>query len=138
MEELTAGGLEKVEAEDQGKVKENEDTSVISQSASFREETNVVGDLPDQQKKALEELKQLVREALDKREFTAPPPPLPKEEKKAPAAEEKPVEATAVEAVVAEEQQPAKAKEEEAVMVAERVEAAVIDEDGTKTVEAIK
>lgn len=47
----------------------------ITESASFKEETNVVGELPDPQKKAIEELKQLVRDALNKHEFTAPPPP---------------------------------------------------------------
>lgn len=57
----------------------------ITESASFKEETNVVGELPDPQKVALDELKQLVQEALNKHEFTAPPrpPPAPKEEKPA-------------------------------------------------------
>ncbi|XP_057973114.1 patellin-3-like [Malania oleifera] len=53
----------------------------IAQSVSFKEETNVVADLPDHQKKALGELKQLIQEALNKHEFTEPPPA--KEEEKA-------------------------------------------------------
>lgn len=68
----------------------------ISESASFKEETNVAGELPDPQKKALDEFKQLVQEALNKHNFTAPPPPplpAPKEEEKklesAPKEEEK-------------------------------------------------
>ena len=58
----------------------------ISQSVSFKEETNVVGDLPEAQKKALDELKKLVQEALNNHELTAPKP---EPEKKKPAAEKK-------------------------------------------------
>lgn len=65
----------------------------IAESASFKEETNVVGELPDPQKVALDELKQLVQEALNKHEFTAPPPPpaapAKEEEKPAETVEEK-------------------------------------------------
>ncbi|XP_043715087.1 patellin-1-like isoform X2 [Telopea speciosissima] len=65
----------------------------IDQAVTFQEESNVVSDLPDPEKKALEELKQLIQEALNKSEFTAPPPPPPaaKEEVK-PAEEEKKAE----------------------------------------------
>ncbi|KAG7965463.1 hypothetical protein I3843_08G002900 [Carya illinoinensis] len=61
----------------------------ITQSVSFKEETYVVEELPESQKKALEELKQLVQEALNKHELTAPPPPPPpaKEEEKKEEAE---------------------------------------------------
>ncbi|XP_071686527.1 patellin-3-like [Rutidosis leptorrhynchoides] len=65
-----------------------EEKEKISESASFKEESNVAGELPDPQKKALDELKALVQEALNKHEFTAPPPPA-KEEK--PAEEVAPV-----------------------------------------------
>ncbi|XP_059631959.1 patellin-3-like [Cornus florida] len=68
----------------------------IAESTSFKEETNVVGELPDSQKKALDELKHLIQEALNKHEFTAPPPSK-EEEKPAEAAppteEEKPTAA---------------------------------------------
>ncbi|KAK6940351.1 CRAL/TRIO, N-terminal domain [Dillenia turbinata] len=65
----------------------------IPQSVSFKEETNVVADLPEAQKKALEELKQLVQDALSKHEFTAPPPrPSKEEEKPAEPTETKPEE----------------------------------------------
>ncbi|XP_061362829.1 patellin-3-like [Gastrolobium bilobum] len=47
----------------------------IPQSVSFKEETNVVGDLPEAEKKALDELKHLIQEALNKHELTTPPPP---------------------------------------------------------------
>ncbi|XWS23411.1 hypothetical protein CRYUN_Cryun28dG0011900 [Craigia yunnanensis] len=84
------GELEAVEVE-KPKIEERE--SNITQSVSFKEETNIVGELPEPQKKALEELKQLIQETLNKHEFTAPPPPPPppppaKEEEK-PVAEEK-------------------------------------------------
>ncbi|XP_057457059.1 patellin-3 [Lotus japonicus] len=47
----------------------------ISQSVSFKEESNVVADLPEPQKKALDDLKQLIQDALNKHELSAPPPP---------------------------------------------------------------
>ncbi|KAG5224624.1 patellin [Salix suchowensis] len=68
--------LEKPKEETAGEVK-------ITQSVSFKEETNVVGELPEAQKKALDDLKQLIQEALNKHEFTTPPPPAKEEEKPA-------------------------------------------------------
>ncbi|XP_028768077.1 patellin-3-like [Neltuma alba] len=41
---------------------------------SFKEESNLVGDLSDSQRNALEELKKLVREALDTHQFTSSGP----------------------------------------------------------------
>ncbi|GMY29457.1 patellin-3-like [Fagus crenata] len=168
---------EKVEEE---KPKAEEEGN-ITQSVSFKEETYVVAELPEVQKKALEELKQLIQEALNKHDFTAPPPPPPptpkEEEKKPPVEEEEPktteeesaapkVEAESV--VEAKEEAPKVVEEskvveeedvvakvtpkvepaeeiaveapvevkEEVVAFAEVVE--TIDEDGAKTVEAIK
>ena len=169
---------EKVE-EDKPKAEEEGN---ITQSVSFKEETYVVAELPEVQKKALEELKQLIQEALNKHDFTAPPPPPPpptpkEEEKKPPVEEEEPktteeesaapkVEAESV--VEAKEEAPKVVEEskvveeedvvakvtpkvepaeeiaveapvevkEEVVAFAEVVE--TIDEDGAKTVEAIK
>ncbi|KAB2048798.1 hypothetical protein ES319_A13G134300v1 [Gossypium barbadense] len=63
---------------------EAKDTKV-TESASFKEETNIAGELPDPQKKALDELKQLIQEALNKHEFTPPPA----KDKDKPAPEEK-------------------------------------------------
>ncbi|KAG0481076.1 hypothetical protein HPP92_011934 [Vanilla planifolia] len=48
----------------------------IQQSAPFKEESNVVADLQETEKKALQELKQLIQASLAKNEFN-PPPPLP-------------------------------------------------------------
>ncbi|KAK4341148.1 hypothetical protein RND71_039649 [Anisodus tanguticus] len=66
----------------------------VTESASFKEESNKVEELPNPEQKALEELKQLVQDALNKHEFTAPPPA--KEEKK-PEAETAEPAAAAVE-----------------------------------------
>ncbi|KAH9692287.1 Patellin-1 [Citrus sinensis] len=157
-EESAAAGVEEVAEPEKPKPVEEEK---IAQSASFKEESNVVGELPDPQKKALDELKQLIQDALNKHEFTAPPPPPPaaaaKEEEKAPEAppKEKEAAAAAEEQVVKaeepktgeEEKKPAvevelKAPESEPAapaeveVVVEKV--ATVDEDGAKTVEAIE
>ncbi|KAF3445412.1 hypothetical protein FNV43_RR10588 [Rhamnella rubrinervis] len=177
------------EVVEEQKPKAVEEEKAITQSVSFKEESYVVGELPDPQKKALDELKHLVQDALNKHEFTAPPPPpapvpAPKEEVKTeetpveekkdedkapekveeeapsasapseePKAEEKTeapsagepskaepetVKEPAVE--VKEEKVPEPAEAKETVVVTEVVEkvAVVADEDGAKTVEAIK
>jgi hypothetical protein len=176
-------GEEVVEEE---KSKAVEEEKAITQSVSFKEESYVVGELPDLQKKALDELKQLVQDALNKHEFTAPPPPpapapkeevkteeSPAEEKKdeektpekveeeapsasAPAEEPKAEEKTEVPAAaeppkaepevakepaveVKKEKVPEPAEAKETGDVTEVVKVAdVADEDGAKTVEAIK
>lgn len=80
-----------VEAEEKEKPQIAATDGKISQSVSFKEETNVASELPEAQKKALDELKQLIQNALNKHEFSAPPPPPPKapEEKKPEEVEEK-------------------------------------------------
>ncbi|XP_050268742.1 patellin-3-like [Quercus robur] len=78
--------------EEKEKTKPSEEAVNVAQSDSFKEESYVVGELPDLQKKALDELKQLIQDALNKHEFTAPPPPPPppkEEEKKEEKKEEK-------------------------------------------------
>ncbi|KAJ0587158.1 putative CRAL-TRIO lipid binding domain, GOLD domain, CRAL/TRIO domain, CRAL/TRIO domain superfamily [Helianthus annuus] len=77
------------------------ETEKISESTSFKEESNVAGELPDPEKKALDELRLMVQEALNKHEFSAPP---------AAAAEEKPVK----EEVPAKEEKATAVVEEEA------------------------
>ncbi|KAA8538688.1 hypothetical protein F0562_028331 [Nyssa sinensis] len=57
--------------------KQKEKLKVPESLVSFKEESNIVADLSDFERRALEELKQLVQEALDKHEFTYPPPPPP-------------------------------------------------------------
>lgn len=122
----------------------------ITESVSFKEESYVVGELPEAQRKALEELRQLVQEALNKHEFTAPPPPPKEEEKKEekkqeeeekappasssaaepPKTEEKPEEPPKVEAegysappVEAKDEEPPKVEEKEKEVATEVVEA---------------
>lgn len=105
---------EKPVAEEKAPKAAEEDQKIIAQSVSFKEESYVVGELPEPQKKALEELKQLIQEALNKHEFTAPPPPPPakEEEKPAPPEEKKAEEEPKAEVAAAEEPKAAEAAKE--------------------------
>ncbi|KAG1328064.1 Patellin-1 [Cocos nucifera] len=85
--------------------------AAVPESGSFKEESNVVGDLQDPEKKALDEIKQLVQAALANNEFTPPPPPPPPA---APApAEEPKAEEPAAPAPAEEPAPPAKSEPEE-------------------------
>ncbi|KAM1075087.1 hypothetical protein ACFX2B_019746 [Malus domestica] len=119
------------EVEDKAAPKADEDQQAIAQSVSFKEESYVVSELPEPQKKALEELKVLIQEALNKHEFTAPPP-AKEEEKPVPAAEEKKEEEKTEEVPPKAEEEP---KTEEAK--AEAVEEAK-EEEKPKEVEEEK
>ncbi|CAM8983795.1 unnamed protein product [Rhodiola kirilowii] len=121
---------------------------VIAQSVSFKEETNVVGDLPDPEKKALDELKLLIQDALNKHEFVTIPPPQPEKEEEpkaaAAAAEEEKAEVPDQEKQQVKEEK-LKSEEEEVKPepAAEEANTVVVvettaDEDGAKTVEAIE
>lgn len=122
------------------------DEAEIAQFVSFKEETNVAGELPDAHRKALDDLKQLIKDAINKHEFKAPPPPPPvNEQAKKPAArplkeveEDKatPPPPSADEAKDPAEPVPAAEVDETAETVT--VAVATTDDDGTKTVEAIK
>lgn len=101
---------EKPKAEEEIKPKAVEVEVKIAQSISFKEETYVVGELPEPQRKGLEELKQLVQEALNKHEFTDPPPPPPKAKE-----EEKKEEETAPAEVPAKTEEPPIVESEETV-----------------------
>lgn len=135
----------------------------IPESGSFKEESTIVGELPEAEKKALAELKQLIQEALNKHEFSAPASttPSPVKEQKPEPTPEAPAEETnkkdeqvsETESVVAvttadddvsttpppppteaEAEQP----KEEAEKKETEVAASSLDEDGAKTVEAIE
>ncbi|KAJ8465563.1 hypothetical protein OPV22_028115 [Ensete ventricosum] len=133
--------------------------ATILQAVSFKEESNLASDLGDPEKKALEELKQLVQVALANNEFSPPPPPQPPPPAPAAAAptsaeappfkaeeakaEEEPAASPIEEpqkAMAAESAPPAKEEEAEkpapASPTAEK--AVVVDDDGAKTVEAIE
>ncbi|KAK7410951.1 hypothetical protein VNO78_02203 [Psophocarpus tetragonolobus] len=98
----------------------------IPESGSFKEESTIVSDLPETEKKALQELKQLIEEALNKHDFSAPQnnPPKPHD------GGDKKEEAAGVADV-------AEPREKESAEVKE-TESEVVDEDGAKTVEAIE
>ncbi|CAL9137367.1 unnamed protein product [Musa acuminata var. zebrina] len=94
--------------------------ATILQAVSFKEESNLASDLDDPEKKALEELKQLVQAALANNEFSPPPPPPPQPAPAAAAptsAEEPPFKA-----------EEAKAVEEPAATPVEEPEKAVAEE----------
>ncbi|KAK8271340.1 hypothetical protein V6Z12_D11G256400 [Gossypium hirsutum] len=57
-----------------------DDQENVLQSGSFKEESTRVVDLLDNEKKALQQLKQLVQEALNKHEFGGQQPEVPKED----------------------------------------------------------
>ncbi|XP_021889884.1 patellin-3-like isoform X1 [Carica papaya] len=119
------------------------DDDKVPQSNSFQEESNRVADLPDNEKKALQELKQLVQEALNNREFSRVAEAVaPKEEEKKEAAAEV---VTEDEVVAGEAKETEKQEEGEKVQVVETEKvtatpsnADVVDDDGAKTVEAIE
>lgn len=134
----------------------------IPESASFKEETAKVADLPDLQRRALYDLKHLIKEALQNHEFSSssslPPSPKP-EPKQATAADDKPTEAAPEDAsTTAPPQEPAKPEPETTDDAEEKektasespeqpqpesaepalAEKAATDDDGAKTVEAIE
>ncbi|XP_042509402.1 patellin-3-like [Macadamia integrifolia] len=81
--------IEEVAATEEAEKPKVTEEKAIAQSVSFKEESNIVSDLPNPEKKALEELKQLIQEALNKHEFTAPLPPPPAAGVEKPKDEEK-------------------------------------------------
>ncbi|XP_010428078.1 PREDICTED: patellin-1 [Camelina sativa] len=160
-------------ASDEKAVPEKEESPVVEAEKSVpvkEEETVVVAaekvivlTAEEVQKKALEEFKELVREALNKREFTAPPTPVkeekpeekkPEEETKTEEKTEEKKEETSTEVKVEEEKPavpaaeekpsseaaaaPAETKTEEKAATETTEKASGADEDGTKTVEAIE
>ncbi|KAI3872138.1 hypothetical protein MKW98_011630 [Papaver atlanticum] len=163
MEVVSDLKAEKVSVEEETEKKNgsgDEAEKEIASSVSFKEESNKVSDLQDPEKKALDELKQLIQIALINHEFTSPPKP--KEEAKPIKEEEaKPIKEEEAKPIVTdeksnpesktieegeeeksehsvethEEEGKAKPTEEAAAVVSETV---VVDEDGAKTVEAIE
>ncbi|KAG7965464.1 hypothetical protein I3843_08G003000 [Carya illinoinensis] len=83
----TQEGVGVFEAE---KPKPTEDKKIPQSLVSFKEESNVVADLSDSERKSLQELRQLVQEALDSNRFTFSPPP-PKDAEKQGSAQEAPI-----------------------------------------------
>ncbi|XP_010912526.1 patellin-3 [Elaeis guineensis] len=104
------------------------------QSVSSKEESNHVANVDDPEKRALDELKQLVQAALANHEFSPPPPPPPAVEPPAKSEEESKPEEPSV---------PAQAEEEPTPLAdvpppTAEEKAVVVEDDGAKTVEAIE
>ncbi|CAL4960201.1 unnamed protein product [Urochloa decumbens] len=115
------------EAEAETKTDEAAVTADDAGAGSFKEESNLVEDLPDPEKKALDEFKQLIAAALAAGEFNLPPPPPPPPKaKKEPKAEEAKTEEPKAEEPAKEEaktEEPAKAEEAVAESPAEEPKA---------------
>ncbi|WOK96414.1 patellin-3-like [Canna indica] len=90
------------------------DDAAVGESVSFKEESNVVEDLVDPEKKALDELKQLIQAALAKNEFAPPPPPLPPPAKEEEPKSEEPAAASAPEEPKTAPEEPPKQAETDA------------------------
>ncbi|PQP93018.1 patellin-3 [Prunus yedoensis var. nudiflora] len=60
------------ESEEKTQKEEPERKQIPRSLISFKEESNIVADLSDSERKALQELKQLVQEALNSHQFTSP------------------------------------------------------------------
>ncbi|KAL6619200.1 hypothetical protein ACP70R_034339 [Stipagrostis hirtigluma subsp. patula] len=127
---------EEKKAEEAEEAAAADEVAVIDGTGSFKEETNLVSELPDPERTALAQLKELVAAALANGEFDLPPPAqpaaaAPAEEPKTeePAKEEVKTEAPA-EAAAAEEtktEAPAEAAAEEP-----KAETAAVDEPKTE------
>jgi hypothetical protein len=89
---------EEKKAEEAEEAAAGDEAAVIDGTGSFKEESNLVSELPDPERTALAQLKELVATALANGEFNLPPPPPAKEElakKEEPAKEKAKEEAPA-------------------------------------------
>ncbi|KAJ3677997.1 hypothetical protein LUZ60_001800 [Juncus effusus] len=117
---------------------EAEKESEIPQSTSFKEESNLVSDLAEAEKKALDELKELVAAAIKNNEFVLPPPVVVEQEKpktEEPKTEEPKTEETKTEEAKTEETKTEEPKTEE---VKEEVKTEEVKTEEVKTEEVKK
>ncbi|KAK8663725.1 hypothetical protein V6N13_083532 [Hibiscus sabdariffa] len=112
----------------------DDDDEKVPQSGSYKEESTRVADLVDNQKKAVEQLKVLVREALHKHEFFGSAMPQQQQEPNDESVKEEP---KLEEEAEAKDQLPVEESigQVESVDTEEKVAA---EDDGAKTVEAIE
>ncbi|XP_051226374.1 patellin-3 isoform X2 [Lolium perenne] len=106
------------EAETEESAAVADDGGAVEATGSFKEESNLVADLPDPEKKALDEFKELIVAALAAGEFNLPPPPPPPKAKA-----EEPAKAEEAKTEEPAKQEP-KAEEPKAEVVAEAAAAA--------------
>ncbi|XP_066366925.1 patellin-3-like [Miscanthus floridulus] len=90
-----ADSEEEKKAEEAEEAAAGYEAAVIDGTGSFKEESNLVSELPDPERTALAQLKELVATALANGEFNLPPPPPPPAKKEEPAKEEAKEEAPA-------------------------------------------
>ncbi|KHG11540.1 Patellin-5 -like protein [Gossypium arboreum] len=130
-----------------------DDQGNVLQSGSFKEESTRVVDLLDNEKKALQQLKQLVQEALNKHEFGGQQPEAPKEDDEKESAKEEAKDEAVIddeppkpETVAETNDAPVKEdsiKLVETEVIEDKVATAAagsntVEDDGAKTVEAIE
>jgi hypothetical protein len=121
--EVPATAEKEAEAEAEKKANEAAVAAGDEGTGSFKEESNLVADLPDPEKKALDEFKQLIAVALAAGEFKLPPPPPPPKAKAEPAAEEAKAEEPAKDEAKTEEPSKEEVKTEEPAKEEAKVEA---------------
>ncbi|CAL0306699.1 unnamed protein product [Lupinus luteus] len=127
-------------ADDKEKEKEK-DSELVPEPGLVKEESTILSDLRENQNKALLELKQLIQEALNNHHFSSPSTKEQHYDKKEKQPEPEPARETTK---ITEEEGDEKEQVKETEVVVEDKEAVTvadlssIDEDGTKTVEAIQ
>ncbi|KAA3479722.1 patellin-3-like [Gossypium australe] len=126
-------------------VADGDDEEKVPQSGHYKEESTRVADLLENEKKAVEELKVLVREALNKHEFGgfAMPQQQQQQQPKDDSAKEEPKpKAEEVTETVAETKEESIAQAEtgddEEKVATDTVRSDAVEDDGAKTVEAIE
>jgi hypothetical protein len=112
VEEPAATDAAEAEAEESAAVAD--DGGAVEATGSFKEESNLVADLPDPEKKALDDFKELIVAALAAGEFNLPPPPPPPKAKTEAAAEETKAEEAKTEEPAKEEAKTEEPAKEEA------------------------
>uniref|UniRef100_A0A804Q0S7 Patellin-5 n=1 Tax=Zea mays TaxID=4577 RepID=A0A804Q0S7_MAIZE len=88
-----ADSEEEKKAEEAEEAAAGDEAAVIDGTGSFKEESNLVSELPDPERTALAQLKELVATALANGEFNLPPPPAKEEAKPEEPKTEAPAEA---------------------------------------------
>ncbi|KAE8694963.1 Patellin-2 [Hibiscus syriacus] len=131
-----AGRKEALETKTSDAVTNGDGDEKVPQSGSYKEESTRVADLVDNQKKAVEELKMLVREALDKHEFFGSAMPRQQQEPQDESVKEEPKSEEETKNQLPKEESIESVDTEE--KAAASVGSASPEDDGAKTVEAIE